>query len=198
VPTRQALRAALVRARKAMPASRREACDAAIAARLIAWLPASGHAPGVLALWWPLPGEPDLRRCFATLAARGWAIALPRVVAPDAPLAFGRWREGCTMVEEHHGVRVPAPFEVVVPSLVLAPCVGFDARGWRLGYGGGYYDRTLAVLPAPAIGVAYDCCEIELAPEPHDRRLAGVITESRTIVCEPAPAGRDSRPAGPV
>lgn len=166
-----------------MPETRRQACDAAIGARLLDWLPGSGHAPGVLAIWWPLPGEPDLRPQFGALAAQGWTIALPRVVAVAAPLAFGRWHEACHMVAERHGVCVPDPFEPVLPTLVLAPCVGFDPRGWRLGFGGGYYDRTLAVLDVPVVGVAYDCCEIALEPAPHDHRLEAVLTETRLIRC---------------
>lgn len=166
-----------------MPETRREACDGAIGARLLDWLPDSGHAPGVLAMWWPLPGEPDLRPLFGGLVRQGWTIALPRVVAAAAPLAFGRWHQACRMVAERHGVCVPEPFEPVVPTLVLAPCVGFDPRGWRLGFGGGYYDRTLAVLDVPAVGIAYDCCEISLEPEAHDHRLEAVLTETRLIRC---------------
>src|SRR5690606_24195176 len=136
---------------------------------------------GVLALWWPLAGEPDLRPCFDRLFADGWTVVLPRVVAPDSPLEFGRWRPGTAMVEGPHRTHSPEPFEPLKPSLLLAPCVGFDVRGWRLGYGGGYYDRTLAALEVEAGGVGYDFCETPLEPEPHDRRLDAIITESRLL-----------------
>jgi 5,10-methenyltetrahydrofolate synthetase len=180
-PGRAALRRALIEMRRALPEDWRRAADAAIARRLHEWL--AGRTPGVIALWWPLPGEPDLTECFAGLAAAGWAVALPRVAVARGPLVFGRWQPGIEMVERHHRVKVPEPFELVEPSLVLAPCVGFDPRGWRLGYGGGYYDRTLAALRVESAGVAYDACELSLEPAPHDWRLDAIVTESRLLRC---------------
>lgn len=180
---RSRLRSALLTARKTIPDAQRRELDAAIARRLLDWLDADGWAPGVIGLWWPLAGEPDPRGIFDELIARGWTIALPRVVARDRPLAFGRWRPGIAMAEQAHRVMVPEPFEPVRPALVVAPCVGFDPSGWRLGYGGGYYDRTLAALDVPAAGAAYDCCEVALEPESHDRRLQVIVTESRLLRC---------------
>jgi len=175
------MRSALLAARRVLPDERRRDADAAIAQRVLEWL--ANREPGVLALWWPLPGEPDLRPLFDTLARHGWTVALPRVVARHAPLAFGRWRPGIAMVEERHKVMVPEPFEPVTPTLLVAPCVGFDPRGWRLGYGGGYYDRTLETLGIAAAGAAYDACEVALEPEPHDRRLEAIFTETRVLRC---------------
>jgi 5-formyltetrahydrofolate cyclo-ligase len=169
----------LIAMRRALPEDLRREADVAIFRHLQQWL--AGREPGVLALWWPLAGEPDLRPGFDALSAQGWKLALPRVVSPDAPLEFGRWRSGIALVEGKHRVWVPEPFEPVTPALLLAPCVGFDARGWRLGYGGGYYDRTLAVLPIEAAGVAYDACEVSLEPQRHDRRLVAIITETRLL-----------------
>jgi len=171
----------LLALRNAIPQACRQRADAAIARRLREWL--ADRELGVLALWWPLPGEPDLRSEFETLQGLGWTIVLPRVAAPDAPLVFGRWRPGIAMIEQRHKVCVPEPFEPMAPTVMVAPCLGFDARGWRLGYGGGYYDRTLAALPVPAAGAAYDACEVSLEPEPHDRRLSAIVTESRLLRC---------------
>ncbi|HRO60047.1 MAG TPA: 5-formyltetrahydrofolate cyclo-ligase [Burkholderiaceae bacterium] len=178
---RQALRSRLLELRKAIPQAYRQQADAAIARRLCEWL--ADLDPGVLALWWPLSGEPDLRGEFEALGRLGWTIALPRVTAAGAPLVFGRWRPGVAMIEQQYKVSVPEPFEPVVPTVVVAPCLGFDLRGWRLGYGGGYYDRTLAALTVPAAGAAYDACEARLQPEAHDRRLAAIVTESRLLRC---------------
>ncbi|MFP5406878.1 MAG: 5-formyltetrahydrofolate cyclo-ligase, partial [Gammaproteobacteria bacterium] len=143
--------------RRTLPFTWRHAADAAIGQRLLAWL--GQREPSALALWWPLPGEPDLTPLFAPLTAQGWTIALPRAVAADQPLEFGLWSPAVALVEHRHRVLVPEPFAAVTPALLVAPCLGFDPRGWRLGYGGGYYDRTLAALGIPAAGVAYDACE---------------------------------------
>ena len=78
---------------------------------------------------------------------------------------------------DRFGIAVPEPFEPVRPALLVIPCVGFDRRGWRLGYGGGFYDRTLAGLDAAAVGVAFEEAEVDgFAPQPHDRRLDAVVT----------------------
>jgi 5,10-methenyltetrahydrofolate synthetase len=199
--TRSLLRRRLLAERASLPAALREAHDRAIARRLLDWLVADGWPPGTIALWWPLAGEPDPRPVFDELLARGWQVALPRVHARDRPLAFGRWHRGIGMVEEAHRVQVPAPFEAVRPSLVVAPCLGFDPAGWRLGYGGGYYDRTLAELDVPAAGVGYDCCEVALMPEPHDRRLQVILTESRLLRCDragPPPGAAGTTPPPPA
>ena len=178
---RHSTRGRLLALRKAIPQAYRRSADAAIAVRLREWL--AGREPGVLALWWPLAGEPDLSGEFEALSRIGWTIALPHVVATDAPLAFGRWRPGIAMREQRHRVCVPDPFEPVTPSVLVAPCLGFDVRGWRLGYGGGYYDRTLAASDIAAAGAAYDACEIGLEPDPHDRPLEAILTESRLLRC---------------
>ncbi len=85
------------------------------------------------------------------------------------------------------GAALPDPFEPVTPTLLLVPCVGYSEGGLRLGYGGGFYDRTLASLRVPTIGLAYDACEVtDLAPEPHDVPMDCIITEQRIL----RPGGR--------
>jgi 5-formyltetrahydrofolate cyclo-ligase len=119
------------------------------------------------------------------LAASGVALALPVVVAPDAPLIFRRAAEDAALVPDALGIPAPGPeAETVTPDLIVTPLLGFDAYGGRIGQGGGFYDRTLASLRAKAqvfaLGLAYDGQDVDrLAREPHDQRLDGVLTPSR-------------------
>lgn len=165
------------------PATRRTA-DESIGARLDELLGSRFHrALEVVGAFWAVRGEPDLREPMARWHAAGHALALPRVVAAGHALAFGRWTPAWPMRLAEFGIAVPEPFEALQPSLLIVPCVGFDARGYRLGYGGGFYDRTLAQRCVPAIGVAYDGCEIEcFEPGAHDRRMTAIVTETRTIL----------------
>jgi 5-formyltetrahydrofolate cyclo-ligase len=109
---------------------------------------------------------------------------LPRINAKGAALSFREWREGDALVDNHHGIAEPrADAETVTPDVVFVPLLAFDARGHRLGYGGGYYDRTLDALRAKgkilAIGVAYAGQEVaEILSEPHDHALDAVIAET--------------------
>jgi 5-formyltetrahydrofolate cyclo-ligase len=137
----------------------------------------------VVAGYWPTRDEADPRELMKALAARGAILALPRIDAKDAALSFRRWSEGDALVDNHHAIREP-PAEAprVVPNLVLVPLLAFDATGHRLGYGGGYYDRTLAGLraagPVTSIGIAYAGQEIPAIPhEANDQRLDMVLTE---------------------
>ena len=140
-------------------------------------------SPPVLAAYWPMREEPDLRPAFARWHASGLVVALPCVVGPDVALSFRRWRPGVQMVRGPHGTHHPLPNEPVVPDLLILPCLGFDAGCFRLGYGGGFYDRTLAGLAqARSVGVAYDDCEMTgFRPEDHDRALDWVVTERRRV-----------------
>lgn len=172
-----------------MDAQTRCVADAAIATRLRAWLQAwlaararSGDGV-VLGVYWPVRGEPDLREPMADWHRAGHTIALPRV-ADGGALGFGRWTPATAMHVAQFGIGLPEPFEPVTPALLIVPCVGFDLRGYRLGYGGGHYDRTLAARPVPAIGVAYDGCALaRFAAGAHDRAMAAIVTETRTITC---------------
>jgi 5-formyltetrahydrofolate cyclo-ligase len=171
------LRNALLAARRAIDPAMRSAWDAAIGARVQAWWHAS--RPAVLGVYWPLRGEPDLHAAYAALAAQGAALALPVVLQPDAPLAFAAWVPGEAMVKDAMGVAVPAALRPLArPPALLVPCLGFNAAGYRLGYGGGYYDRTLEAAPrALAVGIAYSCLAADFASAPHDVALDLVITE---------------------
>ena len=136
----------------------------------------------MLALYWPIRGEPDPRPWLPVLAQLGWRFALPRVAGQGLPLEFGRWTPGQPMRAAGFGLMLPDPFELVLPDALVIPCVGFDARAYRLGYGAGFYDRTLEARPVPAIGVAYDGCELSsFEAHTHDRPLDCVLTETRVV-----------------
>jgi 5,10-methenyltetrahydrofolate synthetase len=159
----------------------RALADGAIARRL-ARLLARWH-PASVSAYWPLPGEPDLLPSMVRWHEAGLAVALPRVEAPGRPLQFHRWRPGDTLASGPFGTREPARDEPLRPELLVMPCLGFDRDCFRLGYGGGYYDRTLEALAgARAVGVAYEACEMRgFAPQPYDRRLDAVVTETRLL-----------------
>ncbi|HEY5337278.1 MAG TPA: 5-formyltetrahydrofolate cyclo-ligase, partial [Rhizomicrobium sp.] len=138
----------------------------------------------IVAGYWPMGDEADPRELMAALAARGHDLALPRVESKHAPLVFHRWREGDALIAHKLGMSEPhVDRAIVVPDIVLVPLLAFDAEGYRLGYGGGFYDRTLEALRAKhtihAIGIAYAGQEIKSLPhESHDQRLDAVLTET--------------------
>jgi 5-formyltetrahydrofolate cyclo-ligase len=176
-----ALRKSLALLRAAVDAPHKAQWDAAIGARVLAWWRAHmDGAPGPLGVYWPLRGEPDLSIAYAELAAGGVRLALPVVLARDAALGFAEWTPGEAMVKDAMGVAVPAALRMLPrPPVMLIPCLGFNAQRFRLGYGGGYYDRTLAPTPRPlTIGLAYSCLQAEFASAPHDVALDVVLTEA--------------------
>ncbi|MGD0491780.1 MAG: 5-formyltetrahydrofolate cyclo-ligase [Steroidobacteraceae bacterium] len=139
----------------------------------------------VLAFCWPIKGEFDVRSIAERHAARGGEVALPVAVAPSAPLEFWRWRPGMPMRTGVWNIPIPAERHVLIPDAVIAPLVGFDARGYRLGYGGGYFDRTLAAAsPQPqAIGLGYSNAELEtIYPQPHDIPMNLIVTEQGVLI----------------
>lgn len=171
----------LIAWRQSLDPHQRGQADLQIGERL-AQIVLARRPAGVLALYWPIRGEPDLRGGLVSLIESGWRLALPSVTGRDRPLEFGRWTPGQAMRAVSFGLMLPDPFEPVLPDLLVIPCVGFDRRGYRLGYGAGFYDRTLAERPVPTVGVAYDGCELAaFAALPHDRALDWVVTETRTL-----------------
>lgn len=169
-------------------------CDAFLGA-LGSWdlapVAPGGLAPdAVIAAFWPLAGEVDLRPLMAALDEKGFRVALPVVVATDAPLVFRRWEPDTVLVGGGFGTREPGPdAEACTPTCILVPLLAFDREGYRIGYGGGFYDRTLGTLrqqgPLHAIGAAFSGQEIDGVPfEAHDQRLDGVVTEAGVIHIE--------------
>jgi len=136
----------------------------------------------VFSAYWPIKGEPDLRPLMSELHKAGVTIALPLVETRAAPLTFRRWTPDMTMVRGDWSIPVPPPdAPELTPDIVLAPLVGWSADAYRLGYGGGYFDRTLAALkPRPfVIGVGFDAARLRtIYPQPHDMPLDLILTEA--------------------
>lgn len=131
-----------------------------------------------------LPGEADPSLLLEALRAAGHEIALPRVESKSTPLVFHLWQKGQSPKPGAFNIPEPqADWPIAHPRILLVPLLAFDARGHRLGYGGGYYDRTLEVLrakgPVRAIGIAYSAQQIDAIPdENHDHLLDLVVTEN--------------------
>jgi 5-formyltetrahydrofolate cyclo-ligase len=144
--------------------------------------------PGtVVAGFWPIGQEIDIRPLLHALHDRGHPIALPVTPPRGNPLTFRRWRPGQELARGPMGTHQPAEgAEALMPAVFLVPLLAFDRRGHRLGYGGGYYDRTLAALPgATAIGVAHAAQELDEVPAgPEDARLDAIATEAGLIRVE--------------
>lgn len=195
VRRKAALRAAAVKRRAAISGSyARQAADA-VAARVADELQIPHGA--TVAGYWPLADELDPRPALARLRAHGHRLALPRLSGRRQPLLFLAWDQGDELVPGTFDLREPHPSRPPRwPDVVLAPLLAFDRRGGRLGYGMGYYDRTLADLRARgrhplAIGMAFAAQEVDEVPVgPQDVLLDGVITERALHRClEPGTSG---------
>jgi 5-formyltetrahydrofolate cyclo-ligase len=158
--------------------SERAAKETALRARVAHWLQQAGVRS--VGFYWPVRGEPDLRETLGDWLAQddGRLAALP-VVAGNR-LEFHQWDPAGMVQAGAYGIPVPAHGRVVQPDCLLIPCVGFDPARYRLGYGGGFYDRTFAALvPWPlAVGIAFEATRLDsIDPQPHDLRLDVVLTE---------------------
>lgn len=171
------LRRQLLATRAALAPQQRAAWDAAIGDHLLDWW--RGARPAVLGVYQALRGEPDLSAAYDALAQLGARLALPVVVARAAPLGFAEWVPGEALGRDQMGVAVPREVRAIeCPPALLVPCLGFNADHFRLGYGGGYYDRTLAMTPrAQTLGIAYACLQADFASAPHDVALDAIVTE---------------------
>lgn len=185
---RKAKRAELLSRRRTLELADRTRRASSLAERLLATVDLRKFA--VLGFYWPIRGELDLRDVARRHVEAGGVTALPVVVAKDAPVEFWQWEPGASMQRGFWNIPVPAERRVLAPNALLIPLVGYDAAGYRLGYGGGYYDRTLAAArPRPfCIGVGYDDAEIEtIHPQPHDVPMSLIVTERR-LLHPPLPA----------
>src|SRR5690348_13308023 len=170
----------LIAARLAAPPALRAEWSSAIERRLLALLPT---LPGrILGLYWPHRAEFDPRPLAAPLIAQGWRCALPAVTDRQGPLTYRPWQPDAAMEAGAYDIPVPTTRATARPEIVLAPLVGFDAAKYRLGYGGGYFDRTLAALtPRPlAIGVGFELGRLpSVFPRPHDVPMDLIVTEAQ-------------------
>jgi 5,10-methenyltetrahydrofolate synthetase len=176
---RRAERQRCVALRKAAPADVRQRVQQHVRAVLDEALRQATGEP-CFSFYWPIRGEVSLLTEAARAIAHGATAALPVVVGVDRPLVFRRWTPRSRMLPGTWNIPEPVNEPEVEPSLVLAPVVGFDDAGYRLGNGGGYYDRTLASLGARAfaIGVGMECLRLPtIHPQPHDVPMKLVVTE---------------------
>jgi 5,10-methenyltetrahydrofolate synthetase len=171
------LRKELLSTRRNIPAETRAQWDSDICRHIVTWWrQAQVQALGV---YWPLRDEPDLHPAYAELARLGVQLLLPVVLKKDAPLDFALWKIGEPLVKDAMGIAVPADLRIEpTPPALLVPCLGFNGQGYRLGYGGGFYDRTLEKEPRPAtIGIAYSCLAAGFENDGHDVPLDRIVTE---------------------
>lgn len=151
------------------------------------------HGPSLertqLGFYWPLHGEIDLRPLIRGLLSRGAKPALPVIINNDQPLEFWQWNPQQRLYNRGlWGIPAPEERQLVQPTILLVPLLGFDLSGYRLGHGGGYYDRTLATIdPMPlTIGIGYQFSSLDtIYPQPHDMPLDAIITESGKASIKP-------------
>lgn len=181
---RKAERESQLAARAALTVEARRELAARVGGHLAAFLRArfgAGLGGMTLAGYWPIRSELDLRPALTGLMEQsGLRLAMPVVSTVKAPLTFRPWAPGAKMERGFWNIPVPATEELVTPDIALAPVVGWDREGYRLGYGGGYFDRTLGQPGRPfAIGIAIEAARIAtIFPQPHDIRLDAILTEN--------------------
>lgn len=195
---RRATRQRLLAARMAMPAARRRVLRDEIAELT------GSHVRcllgGRIGFYWPIQGEVDLRALVGGYIGRGSRAALPVVVARRQPLEFWAWWPRMPMRPGLWEIPEPELQRPVRPTVLLVPLLGFDEAGYRLGYGGGYYDRTLATMPCRPllVGVGHELGRLpSIAPQPHDIPMDLIVTEAgiRHFAARTAPVPAAPHPA---
>lgn len=198
------LRKRLKEARQHLAVADRQRGSLLIRARLYTWLAIlrdqkkdqGVDQPQIIACYWPLPDEPDITPLTTQWDEAGLTVALPRMVAQDQPLEFHPWHSDMVLSAGAFGVMEPPASTPLMPDVVLIPTLGFTPEGDRLGYGKGFYDRTLAHLSnkgchSITIGVAWDVGAISAmdpsySPQPHDFRLDAIITPTSWYPAPPS------------
>ncbi len=178
---RKAERERLITARLALSVSERQDHAHAVSRDLDKIVTAKPEA--IVSVYWPFRGEPDLRPWMTAACEKGMRVALPIVVAKEQPLIFREWRPGARLEHGVWNIPFPADGDPVTPTVVIAPLVGFDPNAYRLGYGGGFFDRTLSSLKREpiAIGVGHPIGAIEtIHPQTFDIPMDWIVTGHTT------------------
>ncbi len=198
-------RTRLRKLRADLPDDQRSRGSLLMRARLFTWLnvardqavQAGNPAPTTVAAFWPMADEPDLRPLLTQWTEAGMTVALPVVRERNAPLAFLPWTPEAELRAGPYGIQEPVAGPELLPDVVLVPTLGYTEQGDRLGYGGGYYDRTLAALRErghafTAIGIAWSCGELDpgYVPAPHDVQLDAVLTQDGWVPHAPLEEGK--------
>jgi len=189
------LRREKIAAREALPAAEHRRLSSSIEAHLNGLL--QSCRPRRLGFCWPIRNEFDCRPLVSRLIASGVQACLPRVMAPDTALTFCAWQPDSKMLIDHYGIHYPASCALLTPDVLLMPLNAFDAAGYRLGYGGGYFDRTLAAFAALSlqpmtIGVGFELARVpSIFPGAHDLPVDAVVTEAGVEVLSSRLRDRD-------
>ncbi len=183
---RKEARQRMLAARAAMTMAVRED----LSRRLIEQLkPVLKDRPAPISFYWPIKAEPDLKPLMRALDEAGIAICLPVCIKLGEPLTFRPWTKGAKMERGFWDIPVPADPTEIQPRTLIAPIVGYDGAGYRLGYGGGFFDRTLAKFgdAAAAIGIGFSMFRLaSIHPQPHDIAMAAIVTETGMLARENA------------
>jgi 5,10-methenyltetrahydrofolate synthetase len=178
-PWRVQMRRALIGQRLALEAPRRAAQGEEAKRRLLASVDLRGFQ--TLGVYWPVRGEIDIRDLAIQHLQAGGRVALPVVVRQAAAVEFWSWQPQAPMSRGIWNIPIPASREVLRPDALIVPLVGFDGQCYRLGYGGGYYDRTIAAAATRpyCVGLGYEAARLEtIFPQPHDVRMSVIITDA--------------------
>lgn len=179
---RKAARRRLIEQRLTLPIAERACKAAAVASRLDELV--GDVRNRIVAAYWPIRGELNLLDWLASAAERGAICALPVVIEKNRPLVFRGWSRGGRLERGLWNIPVPPAGQNLTPDIVLAPLVGFDFAGYRLGYGGGYFDRTLSACDysPTTIGVGYSHSAVAtIYPQWHDVPMGQIVTEHATF-----------------
>jgi len=188
-PWRKTKRLELIERRMAKTADERQSAGEAVLQHLLELIDAETYPS--LGLYWPIRGEIDLRALARRHVAAGGRVGLPVVVRSAAPVEFWLWEPGVPLARGQWDIPVPKERRLVTPDLLVIPLVGFDRALYRLGYGGGFYDRTLAAAtPRPrTIGVGFADAELStIHPQPHDIPMDRIVTNSLVLPRASTPA----------